>query len=240
MTTGETAAAPVAVARAAADETIDVTRPVTWPLRLRDLVDAMSDAAPATEYTGDLELPDNADDRVRALLAGQRLRAYHATRLLDHERDMITKQGLRVFSRELFDERIRAAYAHAEISAAEHQQLLNAHMYATGEQHTRGHREGKVCLVLSDHAFDDSPSGLRPLLGTWGGEGIYYSMRGIPMEAFLRRLGRPTIVVASVPVLPSEASQPSFPDLARVLVGAVRGLRVEAELHHPEPIPPTA
>ncbi len=133
------------VAGTAVEAVVDVTRPTTWPTAVRDLVDTLSQSAPTTEHADDLDLPGDADDRVRALLTGRQLRAYHATRLLDHERGMIAEQGLRVFSQDLFEERIHAAYAHGEISEAEHRQLLGTHMYATGEQHTRGHQEGKVC-----------------------------------------------------------------------------------------------
>lgn len=237
MTTSEADAARSMGSGSTASALIDVLRPVTWPPALLHFIDSLMQTVPTTEYAADLDLPDGAEDQVRSLTSGLSLRAYHATRLLDHEHQMISEQGLRVFSRDLFEQRIHAAYTQGAISEAEHLQLLDAHMYATGEQHTRGHREGKVCVILSEHACEDSPSGLRPLLSTWGGEGIYFSARGVHMQKLLRVLGKPAMVEVAVPILPATARQLVFPHLAQALVGAARGLRVEAELHHPSPIP---
>jgi hypothetical protein len=220
-------------------DVLDVARPDTWPTRVRDLVDVLARVTSPSSYVSDLRPPDDADTRVRAVLAGERLRAYHATRLFDHECGTIVQQGLRVFGSDLFEDRIRAALTHGAISEAEHDTLLATHMYATGEAHSRGRREGLVCLILRDHVFDDDTSSVARLLSTWGGEGIYFSQRGVELEQWLRCLGRPTIVVTAVPVLPDEAHQLAFPDLARLMVGAVRGIRLAGDLHHPQPIPGT-
>ena len=79
MTTSQTT-----VAISGDDATANVVRPETWPESLQRLVGSSVRDLPDGEHAGDLELPADADQAVRTLLAGQRLLTYHATRLLDH------------------------------------------------------------------------------------------------------------------------------------------------------------
>jgi phosphatidylserine/phosphatidylglycerophosphate/cardiolipin synthase-like enzyme len=87
-----------------------VVRAETWPESLLRLVRSWVRDVTEAKQVGGLELPADAEHAVRTLLAGQRLRSYHATRLLDHEWYMITEQGLRVHSGDLLDDRIREAH----------------------------------------------------------------------------------------------------------------------------------
>ncbi len=97
-------------------------------------------------------------------------------------------------------------------------------------------RKGLVWVVLGHHAFDDDPSGFRDLLSRWGGEGISFTKIGEEIAPLLRRLGRPTIVVASIPVMPHDSDQSCTPGLALALVHASRGRRGSASIAHTRPI----
>jgi hypothetical protein len=99
----------------------------------------LAGATPTGSCINDLQVPEDADVRVRAALAGQRLRAFHATRLFDHERGMIAERGLQVFGSDLFDDRIHEALAHGVISEAEHDTLLATHMYGCPSMPRPGH-----------------------------------------------------------------------------------------------------
>jgi hypothetical protein len=213
---------------------VDPDHPETWPPRLTELMQRVDDVVSAAEYAGDLGVPDEADAEFRGALAGAQLRAFHATRLLSHEVDGIRLGGLQVFSRELFDDRIDQAYGAEHLTTPQWQRLRNAHMYAVGEEHARGRREGQVCLTLRSVAFDH---GANSLLSNWGGEGLYFSTGATGLEALLGQLGQPSIVVVAVDVRPTWQQQPIFPTIGRTLLGAWRGLRDGADLFHPAPIP---
>lgn len=213
---------------------VDPDHPETWPRRLTELMQRVDDVVSAAEYAGDLDVPDEVDAEFRGALACAQLRAFHATRLLPHEVDGIRLGGLNVFSRELFDNRIDEAYGADHLTTPQWRRLRNAHMYAVGEEHARGRREGQVCLTLRSAAFDH---GADSLLSNWGGEGLYFSTGAAGLEPLLRQLGQPSIVVVAVDVRPTWQQQPIFPTIGRTLLGAWRGLRDGADLFHPAPIP---
>jgi hypothetical protein len=212
---------------------IDPDEPNTWPTDLRDLVVRLDSETDDVEAVSDLSLSDHAEQAVRQILTGQYLVAFHATRLLPHEADDIRSAGLRVFSRELFDNRIDAAHAARAIDAAQHSQLRAAHMFAVGEDKRRGKRSG-VALTLCRSSFDH---GAWRLLAHWGGEGLYFSSGATEFQPLLRTLGRPAIVRVVVPVQPSWKDQPCWPTLDRTLLGAWRRTRDGADLFHPSAIP---
>jgi hypothetical protein len=141
---------------------------------------------------------------------------------LEHEAELIRKQGLRPFSGELFDDRIDAALQHGHLTTAEHGQLRASHMVAGGETHSRGDRLGKVCLLVGTDSLEDD--GLHPLMTSWGGEGIYFAAGTVDMRSRLRQLGTPTVVVAAVPVLPTWWEMPIRPGTAHLLLGRWRNL----------------
>jgi hypothetical protein len=191
----------------------------TWPPEVVERVAMLDASVPETECVSDLETADFAESEVRSLIAGRRVIAYHATRLLPHEVDGIRAGGLPPFSRELFDERIRLAYDAGAIDQPARDRLLVSHMYAVGEAHRRGRREGQVCVTLGRASFEEV-SGVRPLLSTWGGEGIYYSSGAVDAQDLLRSLGRPAVIQLRIPVATDWMHQPCFPSMDRILLGS--------------------
>jgi hypothetical protein len=221
------------------DLLVDIDSPETWPPAAGAYVAELAAAAGEAPYVSDLRLPDYAEGRVRELLRGRRLTAFHATRLLDHERDMISFQGLCVFGRTLFENRINAALDQGALSATEHQALLGAHMYAVGEEHKRGLREGQVCLILGRSLLANHVHAVSPLLSTWGGEGIYFSSGATELRPLLTSLGRPTIIRVAIQVHADNRAQRCSPGLSNLLVGRYRRLKdVHGDVFHRASIPP--
>jgi hypothetical protein len=216
-------------------DVVDPDDPSQWPDAVRALCGEWESEVAATEYLSDLELGDSADSALRASLQGQQLRAYHATRLLPHEVDGIRSDGLRVFSRQLVDNRIDAAHAHGHLTGVEADELRAAHMFAVGEDTDRGNRSGLwVTLRMASLGL-----GGWPLMSHWGGEGINFSSGATHLGPLLRRLGRPTIVVVAVPVASSWRQQGCYPSLDRLFLGSWRGLAGGSDLHVAHPIPGT-
>lgn len=214
-------------------DVVDPDDPSRWPAAVRALCEEWDWGVPATDYVGDLKLGDDADDALRAALQGHQVRAHHATRLLPHEVDSIRGDGLGVFSRQLFDDRIDAAHTHGHLTRSERNELRAAHMFAVGEDTDRGNRSGLwATLRLASLGRDG-----RDLMSSWGGEGIYFSSGATHLAPLLRRLGRPAIVVIAVAVASSWRQQGCYPSLDRVFLGAWRGLAGGCDLHVDQPVP---
>lgn len=207
----------------------------TWPEPVRTLCLEWNSGVPPTDYLEDLQLHDGADDELRAALQGYRILAYHATRLLAHEVEGIRLNGLRVFSPQLFEDRINAAHAHGHLTRPERDELQASHMLAVGEGTRRGNRAGlSVTLRLTPLG-----RGGWNLMSNWGGEGIYFSSGTQHHAPLLQRLGGPAIVVVAVEVASSWREQGCYPSLDRVFLGAWRGLAGGATLHVAHPVAPT-
>ena len=173
-------------------QSIDVDDPTTWPADVERAVSELADRVrDSTEYVVDLPIDLDEEDRLRERLNGRRLRAYHCTRLLDHEVELVRNDGLRPLSSSLVTLRIESAYEHGAFSIGERDQLLASHVFSRGDR-TVHDREGQVCFVLGHAAIACGDPGLWPLLSTSGGEAIYFFADD--QIDLLKKLGRPTIV----------------------------------------------
>jgi hypothetical protein len=215
---------------------IDVDDSTTWPSHIYETVSRWAErCSGSTRYTNDLPLSLDEEKPFRELFAGYLLRAYHYTRLLEHERAMVLSMGLRLLSVELLSDRIESARTVGAISGAEAAEFHQAHVFATSEQQNR---EGQVCLSLSRRVFERDMEACRPLLETWGGEGMYMSFGAVSQRERLKRLGSPTIVVALIELGGQRSNHLVFPALHRVFVGALLGLLdVGADVFYRAPVP---
>lgn len=201
---------------------IDVDNKNTWPQKVRDIVNRWSyQCAGSTEYTSDLPLELEYKEEFLELLSGYLLRGYHCTRLLPNEVKVIGKVGLRPLTNKLLDDRTDLALKVGYIDLDEANTLKASHVFATGDHENR---ENQVCLVLSRNSFIHYVSGCEPLLGSWGGEGIYLSSIKPHFLNRLTKKSKPTIVEALLDF--SEGSPPHlvFPALHKVFVGSALGL----------------
>jgi hypothetical protein len=113
-------------------------------------------------------------------LAGARLRAFHFSRLLPHEFDLVRHGGLRPFSRDLFARRIQLAVHHGHLNDHSAGTLMATSMYGTDDglrsyfQGQLPKREGQVHACIGSTKFT-APSDFELLQGKWGGEGIYFA-----------------------------------------------------------------
>lgn len=194
---------------------VDVDDVSTWPGPVAEIVVRWAtEYRGITRYTLDLPLPFDADSALREVLSGYLLRAYHCTRLLDHEVQAVRERGLRPLTAELIHDRIDTAERASAVSEREAECLRHANVFANGED---ANRKNQVCLTLSSLLFREDPSACEPLLSTWGGEGMYRSSRGHSMPAHVRRLGKPTVVVS---LLRTQFITSVFPGLSKTFVAA--------------------
>ncbi|MCK9461342.1 MAG: hypothetical protein M0R80_17065 [Proteobacteria bacterium] len=218
---------------------IDVDDAATWPTEVLAWVDEHTvELCGSTEFTADLRIDDEED--LRRLVGSQLVRAYHCTRLLDHERRVILDQGLRRLGPDLVNERIRRAHEVGAISDAERDAFESGNQFADPAWSFRAPiTEGQVCLILSRQIFDESPNGCEPLLSIWGGEAIYFPLENRHRER-LHSLGRPSIVVAAIDFSVTPADQHECcPSLANCMVGMRLGFSdLGADVFFRAPVPP--
>lgn len=218
-------------------DVVDIDEPASWP----DSVTAWAHERAAflkgsSSTVGDLDIPSADDDPFRALLRGHIVRAYHATRLLDHEVESIKNHGLRKLSASLVGDRIEAAHDNGCISETLRDELHEAHVFATGEQQTRG---GGVCLVLSKITLSKSVYEVWKFLTIWGGEAMYMSSGVELIKSHLELLGRPAIVVAHIDLSAPFATHYVGPWLPKLFVGQVLGIEgVGATVVYRSTVPP--
>lgn len=212
---------------------IDLDDPRTWPEPVAAWVEDWAGRLPRETYAGDLAVPLEEEDRFRALLTTP-LIAYHCTRLLDHELEMINAEGLQLLTQELVERRLDAALEHGFLDVAARDSLRASHTFALGGHR---HREGQVCLTVGRQVFDETPWGCEPLLSTWGGEGIYMARED--RWPLLQQLGRPAIVVARVDLSASHKVHRTGPPLDRLFVGARIGAQLLfADVFYTTAVPP--
>lgn len=217
---------------------IDVDAAITWPPDVRDEAEAIAAGVRGTtRYVVDMRLPSELAEAFRRLFIGRRVRAYHATRLLDHEVEMIRLQGLRPLSKELVIDRIERAYEARALTLVNRDQLLSGNVFAEGRP---GGRVGHVSLFLSRTPLDRMVHGVWPLLTTWGGEGIYMARGGASLrDALLEGIGTPTIVVVEVDLGPDPSIHGIYPDLWKLFVTRMLGREpLSADLLCKAPVPP--
>lgn len=176
--------------------TIDPSEPATWPLSVQRIVEGN---------------PCPLD--VEEALADFSLRVRHFTRLLPHEVQAIEDEGLRLYSRELFDRRIRDAACLGYISADVADELRRVTI-PEAEDGQRGNRDF-VCFTAGP-SLETDPGSVRPLVQTWGGEGIYFAAGAKPYFPLLQTLGTPTAVHVNLP-LSLQPSLTFFPSLEELL-----------------------
>ena len=215
---------------------IDIDVPATWPIPILHRVNQLATAlSGTTEHAADLDWRAQDRDEFRTLLGGRPIRAYHATRLLDHEAEMVVEHGLLLLTSELLSMRIDRAFQHGYISKKQHDELCAGHVFSTGEHKNRG---GQVCLFVGEETLRHE-YGLDNLLCTWGGEGIYQSSGTHHLEEKLRLLGRPTMVVVELDIGSAQEIATFSPDLWKMFVGHHLHLRgVSAAINYRASIPP--
>lgn len=206
---------------------VDTDRTDTWPPEALDWVQSIG----PHEAPDEVALDDD-EESFRDLFEGYLVRAYHATRLLEHEVAAIREQGLRLLTPALAKDRIEAAREHGYLSDPEADRLLETHVAGAKN------RAGQVCLFFDDEVMRDPWSGIWRLLTTWGGEAIYWrNERDEATLQKLRSLGQPAIVVAGLDVTRDTGHHLFTPDLRRTFLAKYLRFGIKTGLHYRVPIP---
>lgn len=220
-----------------ADDVIDVSAPETWPGPLTSIITELNRHVPHVDHPTDLAIPQDGREGVRLALLGQHLLARHFTRLMPHEFDSIRSAGLQLPSQGFFNGRLDRAEALGYISRTVARALKESTIFAA-ESQNRGDRNF-VCLTIG-RVLEEDPSAVSELLGTWGGEGIFFARGARDHAKLLRTLGVPAVVHVALP--PECVSRSRFfPAIENMLLGRMRGLPgAHGDVLSREAVPPDA
>lgn len=134
-------------------------------------------------------------EEIAALMAERTIRAWHFTRLAEHEVATVRKNGLQPMTLALIDERLEAVRQAGLIDAQLAAQLYEASPY---HRQIEGSRENRIWLTAQPYAIDDSA--VEELLDRWGGESISFVHReGATLER-LMQLGTPLVIEVALPM----------------------------------------
>jgi len=167
-----------------------------WPQGVQRLVDERIHSGRSSDEN------NRADEQsIRAMFNGMVVRAYHCARYLDHEVASIRADGLRIATKDLFDERIKRAGEAGAISMSFRDQLLSRHALSEGDDSSNAHgRVGVTCFAVPRSYLNSrlgaSENALGGCLTWWGGEALFTGCDDTTKK-ILSAVGRPSIVVAT-------------------------------------------
>lgn len=155
-----------------------------------------TDPYPENPYSGDFHRFMEAVGRE---MDSRVIRAWHYTRLVDEEVAIIRQQGFHVSTlaslRRRLDARVAAGSFSADVADA---------LYAASPFHEKGGtRPGKFYMTSNPVPVDDS--GVKLLLGHWGGEATYFWQRDQRLIDIVTAIGRPRVFEIAVPVAESRS-----------------------------------
>jgi hypothetical protein len=134
------------------------------------------------------------EDVGRELMQARVIRAWHYTRLVDAEVDIIGENGLYPSTLETLRRRQDALVKAGALSAADRDAL-----YAESPFHEQEDiRSGRFWMTSDPVAINDS--GVKLLLGHWGGEATYFWQRDERLTQLIAGIGQPRILEVAVPI----------------------------------------
>jgi hypothetical protein len=197
-----------------APQIVDVDDRETWPDAISEWVERWGDLQVRHALQGGASLAAmESGTAFRELLAGQRLLAYHSTRLLKHEEEAIRVEGLLPVSAGLVQRRIDDAWRQGFLSEGEREELHRINIFArhdrdrADERQFLEARERGVYLLVGRTALEEAPLHLCEWLSIWGGPAIYEGVPGWPAPSpdarfptlrSLHTIGRPTIIASAL------------------------------------------
>lgn len=134
------------------------------------------------------------EDLGRDIMQSRTIRAWHYTRLVDAEVDIIKKIGLHPSTLETLRRRLDAQVKAKAFSAA-HAVALYA---ASPFQHQEDIRSGRFWMTSDPVTPNDH--GVKLLLGNWGGEATYFWLEDKRLKRLVAGIGRPRILEIAVPI----------------------------------------
>jgi hypothetical protein len=136
------------------------------------------------------------EDVGRDIMQSRTIRAWHYTRLVDDEVQIIRENGIYPGTLDTLRQRLEVQ-AQAGLFTAADAKAFHAASPCHHREQQPG-RLGKFWMTSDPVATDDS--GVEPLLGNWGGEATYFWLEDKRLKTLVARIGRPRILEIAVPI----------------------------------------
>ena len=128
-------------------------------------------------------------------MAERTIRAWHYTRLTDHEIGIIRAEGICPATLETVQQRIAGLVASGDLAAEEAQFFFDSSPFHDDEF---GGRNGKFWMV--SHPLPRDDGGVTSLLAHWGGESVYFNHHEGDAIDKLSSIGRARVLEIAVPL----------------------------------------
>ncbi|SFL90756.1 hypothetical protein [Pelosinus propionicus] len=127
--------------------------------------------------------------------------AYHCTKLIDYEIENIKRNGMKILSKELVQERLISAHQHGYLLKEEFDYLINSQDINEILHNKHGVRTERICFFANCSLLRNDINGIYRFFRSWGGEGVYWGHENDKNIALtLKKLGTPCILICSIPV----------------------------------------
>jgi hypothetical protein len=125
------------------------------------------------------------------------IRAWHYTRLTDAEAENIQSTGVYPSTLETTRRRLDAQVADGVLSA----EIADA-LFAASPFHHKEQSFGRSDKFwMTSHPMSTDYDGVMPLLGSWGGEAVYFWLQDPTLEKLVASIGKPRVLELAVPIV---------------------------------------
>ena len=176
-------------------------------------------------------------EAVMAVMGRKTIGGWHYTRLTDPEVDRLRLGGIALASSESIRARLDAQVDAGAFEVGVANAIHAASPFQRGQSDVRS---GRFWMV--SHPRDVKDSGVKPLLGSWGGEGVYFWLADPEHEALVASIGRPRVLEVAAPL---SKSPHGYSPAEAVLAAFARSMGCTSEaktfdFYVTEPLPPEA
>lgn len=176
---------------------IDTWNAETFDGKLGDELDFYADSIrnylqDETRYADELE---DLANWLTPSIKTRAIRGWHYTRLTDDEVSYIRRNGIYPSSLNTIKGRLDALAKAGEISSSQADELFRSSPFHSQTDM----RAGLFWLTSNPTAINSS--GVKLLLGNWGGEGVYFWLEDAGLKALVSQIGNPRILEVAVPVI---------------------------------------
>jgi hypothetical protein len=136
------------------------------------------------------------EEELPAAMRGRDLVAFHYSRLCDVEVEFILSDGMKLSSVETMQDRLGRLVSAGHLGAQEAKRL-----FGDSVLHDKYQAESRVGMIWMVSEFlPPEHRGVDLLLGSWGGESVYWNAIDESSKHLLSRIGVPTVVVARIDI----------------------------------------
>lgn len=177
------------------------------------------------------------DKVLASLMAARTVRGWHYTRMTDAEVELLRRGGVYPSSLETIRRRLDSLAAAGEITSETADVLFAESPFHSDEMGGRGDK-----FWTTSQPAPVTRSDVTSLLGSWGGESIYWRIQDPELVASIGRIGRPRVLEIALPLNAGPDARAAARAVTRTFAAGLgcRVTRERLDLHVVRPLGPEA